>query len=123
MLIVQLLEDVGSQLDVALDGVEDLLALRMRGALDEVCDLCRMQAAQALQRHEQLCGRHVRHERLHVLPVQERMAPEIGAAAARDQPPQPRLRAAIHAQQPPLPLHLRQHKVVGAYEMAAGDID
>ena len=123
VLVVQLLEDVGGELDVALNGVEYLLALRMRRALDEVRDLRRMQAAQALEWHQQLRRRHVRHERLHVLPVQERVAPEIGTAAAGDQPPQPGLRAAVHTQEPPLPVHLRQHQIVGAHEMAAGDID
>ena len=47
MLVVELLEDVGLELLVLADGLEDLLALVVGGRLDEIGDLRRVQACQA----------------------------------------------------------------------------
>src|SRR5439155_10633863 len=68
---------------------------------DDVGDLCGMKAAQSLQRHQQLGRRHVAHEGLDVLPVEDGVAAEVGSAATREQAPQHRLRAAVDAGQVP----------------------
>ena len=47
MLVVELLEHVGLELLVLADRLEDLLALLVRGGLDEIGDLRRVQPAQA----------------------------------------------------------------------------
>ena len=123
MLFVELLENVGRQLHVLLDRVEDLLTLLVRSTLHEVCDLRGMQAAQQLQRHEQLGRRDVGHERLHVSPVQQRVAAQVGPGPPRDQTAQHRLRAAVDTQQPPLAFHLGEHQVMRPHEPAARDLD
>ena len=69
-----------------------------KGSLDKVGDLCRVQAAQALERHEQLRRRYVTDERLHILPVEDRVAAQVGPSTTRDEPPQHCARAAIHPQ-------------------------
>ena len=120
---VELLEYVGRQLGVALDGLDDLLALGMRCALDDVGDLRGMEAAQALQRHEQLGRRDVTDERLHVSPVEDRVAAQVGAAAPGHEPAQHRLRAAVDALQPPALLRMREHEIVGLHDASARDIN
>ena len=119
MLVVELLEHVGHQLDVALDRVHDLLALFVRRALHEIRDLRGMQAAQPLQGHEQPGGRDVRDERLHLFPVEQHVVAKVGSRLSRHEAAQHRARAAIHAEQPPLAVGLPEHQVVAPHEAAA----
>ena len=74
VLRVQLFEDVGREPWVALDRLDDLLPFFMRGVLDDVRDLRGVKPAEALQWHQELGGRDLADERLHVFPVEDRVA-------------------------------------------------
>jgi len=94
---VELLENVGRQLHVALDGLDDLLAFLVRCALHQVCDLGGVQPAQALQRHQKLGRRDMPDERLHVLPIEDGVAAKVGPGPTRNEAPEHRARAAVDA--------------------------
>ena len=84
-LVVELLEQVGLELRVAVHGGEDLLAFGGRGRLDQVGDLRGMQAHELRVRHVQAHGRHVAGERLDARPVEQADAlagEALGVAAA-----------------------------------------
>ena len=83
MLVVELLEDVGLELLVLADGLEDLLALLVARGLDEVGDLRRMQLRDAPVREPQARGRHVSDERLELGPGDERLVTVLARRAAR----------------------------------------
>src|SRR5947209_5057426 len=94
----------------------------MSRAFDEVRDLRGMQAAQALERHEQLGGRHVSDERLHVFPVEDGVLAKVGPAASRHQPAQHRPRASVNAEQTPAIVDVGQDQVVRLHDAAARDV-
>ena len=89
---LELLEHVRLELGVAADRAEDLPSLRVRRLLDEVGELCRMEAGELRVRNPQPHGRHVPGERLHRRPVEERARadPCARAAAARARRSRPR---------------------------------
>ena len=120
---VELLEDVGGQGGVALDGLDDLLALLVRGALDDVGDLRRVQAAEPLQGHQELGGRHLADERLDVLPIEDDVAAKVGPGAARQQAAQHGLRAAVDAREVPAVGARRQDEVVRLHDPALDHVD
>ena len=69
MLHVELFEDVRLELAVLPDRPDDLLALFVRGRLDQVGKLGRVDAAELAERDLEPCGRDMGDERLDVLPV------------------------------------------------------
>src|ERR1700722_19381676 len=72
MVVVELLEHVGLELDVVLaDSLDDLLALPPRGSLHQIGDLGRMQLCELGMGYTQSHGRHMSDERLDARPVQE----------------------------------------------------
>src|ERR1039458_7888777 len=71
MLVIELFEDVGLQLLVLRQSLEDLLALLMRCGLDQIRDLGRMQTAQAPRPQLQSGRRNVPDKRLHISPRNE----------------------------------------------------
>jgi len=123
VLRVELLEHVGRELHVPLDRLDDLLALGMRRAFDDVRDLRWMEPAQPLQRHQQLGGRDVSDERLHVSPVEDRVTAQVGPAAPGHQPAQHGLRAAVDALEPPALFPVREHEIVRLHDATACDVD
>ncbi len=122
VLVVELLEHVGRELDVALDRVHDLLALFVRRALHEVRDLRGVKAPQPLQGHEQPGRRDMGDERLHLFPVDQDVVAEVGPRLSRHDAAQHRARAAVHAEKPPLAVDLPEHQVVRPDEAAAGHV-
>ena len=89
MLVVELLEHVGLELLVLPDRLEDLLALLVRGGLDQVGDLRRVEPHDPPRRQLQPRGRDVADERLEVTPIDE--LPVVGVVAAepaREEPPE-----------------------------------
>ena len=72
MLGVELLEDVGLELAVEADRLDDLLAFLMRRGFDEVGDLCRAKAGELAVRDAHPSARDVRDEGLDALPVDHR---------------------------------------------------
>ena len=122
MLRVQLFEDVCRQLLIALDRVDDLLAFLMRGALHQVGDLGGVQPAQPLQRHQELGGRDMADERLHVLPIQDRVPAQVGPRSAWDEAPQHRARAAVDTEQFPPVVDVPEHQVVRTDDATMSDI-
>ena len=123
MLGIELLEHVGLQLAVCPDGTDDLLAFLVRGGLDQVGDLRRMQLRQPAEPHSQPRGRHVADERLDVRPVEE--GPHRGAPAqrGRQHAAKQRAEARVHADQTPPAVHLAQHEIVGTHETSTDDVD
>ena len=71
VLVVELLEHVGLELLVVPDRLEDLLALLVRGRLDKVGDLGRMQSREPARGELQPGGRYMADERLHLGPGDE----------------------------------------------------
>ena len=89
MLVVELLEHVGLELLVLPDRLEDLLALLVRGGLDQVGDLRRVEPDDPPRRQLQPRGRDVADERLEVPPIDELpMVGVVAAEPAREEPPQ-----------------------------------
>ena len=82
---VELLEDVGLELAVEPDGLDDLLALLVTGLLDEVGDLGRVQLGQLAVRDAQARRRHVRDERLDGGEVDDRLGLDALAHALAEQ--------------------------------------
>jgi len=69
---IELLEDVGRQFWIGLNGVDYFFALLVGRALHEVGNERGMEPLQASQRHQQAGGRYVPDEWLDVSPVQNR---------------------------------------------------
>src|ERR1700694_5977148 len=63
------------------------------------------------------------HERLNILPVEHRVTPQVGPAAARHPPAEHGLRAAVDALELPAILRRREHQVMSLDDAAAGDVD
>lgn len=82
-----------------------------------------MQPAKALERHEQLGGWNMTHEGLDVLPVENRMAPQVGPASPGHQPAQHGLRAAVDALKPPAVVTLGEDEVVRLDDAPASYVD
>ena len=90
MLVVELLEHVGLELLVVPDRLQDLLALIVRGGLDEIGDLRRMKPREATRSEPQPRGRDVPDERLDLRPRHELgVLMLVAAKAPRQQPPDP----------------------------------
>ena len=84
MLVVELLEDVGLELLVLPDGLEDLLALLVAGRLDEVGDLRRVKRRDPPVGQPQPRRRHVTDERLELGPGDElRMGGPVSPRSGR----------------------------------------
>src|ERR1700730_2738618 len=98
MVRIELLEHIGGVFGICLDGVDDLLALRVRGPLYEVGDLGGMQPFQWTDGHQQPGSRHVTHERLNFVPVQNRsMSRAVPTARARYEALQYPARIGVHS--------------------------
>ena len=78
---VELLEDVGLELAVGPDRLDDLLALLVRRRLDQVGDLGRVQPGQLPVGDAQPGGGHVGHEGLDARPVDDRSRLDRAAGA------------------------------------------
>ena len=101
MLVVELLEHIRLELLVLAHRLEDLLALLVRGGLDQVRDLGGVKPAQP-RRELQPRRRHVADERLEVRPRDElTVLAVVAAEAPRQQPPEPRPEARVDPRDAP----------------------
>ena len=119
----QLLEEVGLELGVVVDGREDLLAFRVARGFDEVGELGRMEPRQPRMRHAQAHGRHVAGERLDVGPVEHLSLGDARRNPARDDPPENAARPDVDPDDAPPAVEPRELDVVRAPQPRAVDVD
>ena len=125
MLVVELLEDVGLELLVLADRLEDLLALLVARRLDEVGDLRGMQVRDAPVREPQARGRHVADERLELGPRDElpRARRRRSRSAPREQAPEARAEARVDPGDAPRAVLVDQLDLAGAHQPRGVDVD
>ena len=123
MLGVELLEHVGLELAIGGNRIDDLLALLVRGRLDEVGDLGGMELREPPEPHLEPGGRDVADERLDARPVEERLHTGAFSHGRRKLPAQVGAEARIDPDHAPPALDPSEHEVVGAHEFGAHDVD
>ncbi len=102
VLVVELLEDVGLELLVVPERLEDLLPLLVRGRLDEIGDLRGVKLCEPTVREAQSRGGDVSDERLELRPRNEALVLAfVLAEAPREQAAQPRAKARVDADNAP----------------------
>ena len=120
---VELLEDVGLEFPVLSDGLDDLFTLLVRGRLDEVGDLGRVQPGQLAVGDAQAGRRHVGDERLDAPPVDDGPGTGTLPEAARQQATEHTPRRGVDPHDLPAAVVSGQLDLVGPDQPAAHEID
>ncbi len=120
---LELLEDIRLELGVAADRAEDLLPLVVRGLLDEVRELGRMEPRELRVGHAQAHARHVAGEGLDRGPVEEFVRPDRVRKGSRDDPAQKPAKADVDADDAIPAVESRELDLVRTDEPGAVDID
>src|SRR5579883_622018 len=123
VLRIELLEDVRLELAVLSDGFDDLFALLVRGGLDEVGDLRRVQTGELAVGDAQPRRGDVGHERLDAAPVDDGPRPPRPPQPAREEPPEDPASRWVDAHDLPPAVDLGQLDLVGPDEPSAAEVD